>query len=632
VYGSRLLGAESSLVLHGGGNTSVKSTVDDIIGTPVDVLHVKGSGWDLATIERAGFTALRLDRLHALLRLERLSDARMMNELRCARLDASAPDPSVESLLHALLPYPAVQHSHADAVIALTNQPDGEATAREVFGDDVVVVPYVMPGFDLARRCAEVFPKEVRPHTRGLVLLNHGLFTFGASTEEAYRRHIELIGRAERFLADQPPAWGASDEPRPDVAAETIARLRRQISDAAGRPMVLSRHDNPAVRAFVSRPELASRGPLTPDHVIRTKRVPLVGRDVAGYARAYEEYFAAHRDRRGTSLTMLDPAPRVVLDPELGMLTAGPRAADADIAADIYHHTIEVIELAERAGTYRALPAADLFDVEYWELEQAKLRRAAVPAPFAGEVALVTGAASGIGRACAAALRARGAAVIGVDVNPAVADTFAGSDFLGRCADVTDADAMASAVHSGVERFGGVDIVVAAAGIFPGSRPVAALDLGDWRRTMAVNADAIAALFARVHPLLALAPRGGRVVVVASKNVPAPGPGAAAYSASKAAVTQLARVAALEWAADGIRVNLVHPDAVFDTGLWTEELLAERAARYGLTVAAYKRRNLLGVEVTSARVGELVATLCDAPFASTTGAQVPVDGGNERVI
>ena len=635
VYGSRLLGSQPSLVLHGGGNTSVKTTVEDLFGDPVEVLHVKGSGYDLATITREGFTALRMDRLRAALRLDRLSDAQMMNELRCARLDAGAADPSVESLLHALLPYPAVQHSHADALIALTNQPDGTALVRKVFGDDVVIVPYVMPGFDLAKLCSVSFPREARPHTLGLVLLNHGLFTFAATTEEAYRRHIELIGRAERFLAGHRPARPVVAQPPPAFAAVDLARLRREISALAGTPMVVSRHDDAAIRAFVSRPDLASlarRGPLTPDHVIRTKRTPLVGRDVAGYAREYEDYFGTHRDRRDVPLTMLDPAPRVLLDPEFGLLSVGARAADADIAADVYTHTIEVIELAERVGTYRALPAADIFDVEYWELEQAKLHRVAARAPFTGEVALVTGAASGIGRACATALRQRSAAVIGLDINPGVADTLAGPDFLGLCTDVTDPGAVDDAIRRGVERFGGIDMVVAAAGVFPASRPIAELDPQSWRQTMAVNTDAIAYLFSRVHPLLALAPRGGRVVVVASKNVPAPGPGAAAYSASKAAVTQLARVAALEWAADGIRVNLVHPDAVFDTGLWTEDLLRERAARYGLTVAEYKRRNLLGVEINSAQVGELVATLCADAFAATTGAQVPVDGGNERVI
>jgi NAD(P)-dependent dehydrogenase (short-subunit alcohol dehydrogenase family) len=329
---------------------------------------------------------------------------------------------------------------------------------------------------------------------------------------------------------------------------------------------------------------------------------------------------------------MLDPAPRVLLDPAFGMLAAGPTARDADVAAEIYRHTIDVVTQAEAVGEYRALPEADIFDVEYWELEQAKLARAGSRAPFAGEVALVTGAASGIGRACVLALRSRGAAVVGLDLNPDVVHTVNAADFLGVPVDVTDTAAVDAVVQLGVERFGGVDMVVAAAGVFPPTQQLAGLDPQTWRATMAVNVDAIAWLFSRLHPLLALAPRGGRVVVIASKNVPAPGPGAAAYSASKAAVTQLVRVAALEWAADRIRVNAVHPDAVFDTALWSDEVLRERADRYGMTVAEYKRRNLLGMEVTSALVGDLVATLCGDAFAATTGAQVPVDGGNERVI
>jgi rhamnose utilization protein RhaD (predicted bifunctional aldolase and dehydrogenase)/NAD(P)-dependent dehydrogenase (short-subunit alcohol dehydrogenase family) len=633
VYGSRLLGSEPSLVLHGGGNTSVKTTVADLTGDAVPVLHVKGSGWDLATIERAGFTAVRLARLIELLRLERLSDTQMMNELRCARLDATAPDPSVESLLHALLPHPAVQHSHADALIALTNQPDSQALVRQVFGTRVVIVPYLMPGFDLARRAATELPRPLPGAVDGLVLANHGLFTFGDTTEEAYRRHIALIGRAEEFLAEH--AVKGRRGQRRGFAAVHQARLRRQVCDAAGRPMVLSRHDTPAVRGFVARPDLASvatQGPLTPDHVIRTKRIPLVGQDIAGYAQDYGSYFAAHQHRRGVPLTMLDPAPRVLLDPAFGMLCAGARVADADIAAEIYIHTMEVIAAAESVGRYQALPAADVFDVEYWELEQVKLRRAGARPPLAGEVALVTGAASGIGRACALALRARGAAVIGLDLSPDVVRADPASDFLGVRVDVTDEAALAGAIDRGVQRFGGVDLAVACAGVFPPSTRLADLEPTDWRRTMSVNVDSVALLFSRLHPLLALAPRGGRVVVVGSKNVAAPGPGAAAYSASKAALTQLARVAALEWAADGIRVNVLHPDAVFDTGLWTEQLLADRAARYAMTVSEYKRRNLLSIEITSAQVGELVATMCGEAFAATTGAQVSIDGGNDRVI
>ncbi|MEU3455852.1 bifunctional aldolase/short-chain dehydrogenase [Micromonospora sp. NPDC006766] len=632
VYASRLLGADPCLVLHGGGNTSVKTTVTDLTGEPVAVLHVKGSGSDLATMDSSGFTALRLDRLRALLRLERLGDSDMMNELRCARLDARAPDPSVETLLHALLPHPVVLHSHADALLALTNQPDGARLVDEVYGDSVVVVPYVMPGFDLARRCADLYPAHAHAGTVGMVLLHHGLFTFGADAEEAYRRHIDLVSRAEERMALPRPRVAPATPPPVDRVR--LARLRRDVSRTAGAPMLLSRHEDPAVRAFLDRPDLAAvatRGPVTPDHVLRTKRIPLIGTDTAGYADAYRRYVEQHRSRARTTLTMLDPAPRVILDPELGMLAAGRSAAEALMARDLYRHTVDVIEAAEAVGGYRALPAEDIFDLEYWELEQAKLRRGGPAPEFAGEVAVVTGAASGIGRACAEALLARGACVVALDRDPSVGASDGPARF-GLTVDVTDAAAVDAALDAAVDRFGGVDMVVAAAGIFPPSRAIAELDLAEWQRSMAVNAESVAYLFAQAHPLLALAPRGGRVVVVASRNALAPGPGAVAYSASKAAVTQVARVAALEWAGDGIRVNVLHPDAVFDTGLWSPEVLDARARHYGLTVAEYKRRNLLGTEITSVRVGELAATLCGETFAATTGAQISVDGGNERVI
>ena len=624
VYGSRLLGSEPGLVLHGGGNTSVKVTGTDITGADVDILYVKGSGWDLASIERPGFAPLRLHRLRELLGVDTLPDTAMMNELRCALLDASAPDPSVETLLHAVLPQPAVLHSHADAILTLTNL--DKPRIAEVFGDRVVVIPYVMPGFGLAKVAAELYPKQANENTVGMVLSNHGLFTFGATVREAYDRHIELVTAAENYLADYQPSGATITAPAPEP--QQIALLRKEISDVAGRPMIVSRHADPVTLDFVNRPDLAdiaTQGPATPDHVIRTKRLPLIGTDVAGYAEAYRAYFAEHGR---ADLTMLDPAPRILLDPGFGLLTVGKRAADADAVADIYAHTIDIIERAELLGGYRALSAAELFEVEYWELEQAKLRRGGSGGEFTGEVALVTGAASGIGRACADALRAKGASVIGLDLT----ETSSTTDYLGLRTDVTDRDALAAAIAQGVDRFGGIDMIVPSAGVFPGNMPIAALDPAAWQRTMAVNTDAVAALFTAAHPYLELAPRGGRVVVIASKNVPAPGPGAAAYSASKAAVTQLARVAALEWAADRIRVNIVHPDAVFDTGLWTQDVLEQRAGHYGLTVEEYKRRNLLRTEVRSAGVGALVADLCSDTFSATTGAQIPVDGGNERVI
>jgi NAD(P)-dependent dehydrogenase (short-subunit alcohol dehydrogenase family) len=359
----------------------------------------------------------------------------------------------------------------------------------------------------------------------------------------------------------------------------------------------------------------------------------MVGRDVAAFAASYRAYVDEHRARARTELTDLDPAPRIVLDRDLGMLGVGASVGDARIAADIYRHTMPVIERAEdHLGGYRALPAADLFDMEYWDLEQAKLRRAGGRPPFTGQVALVTGAASGIGRACAAELMARGACVVGFDRSGDVGSTFDAPAWLGLEVDVTDPVAQRDGLGAGVERFGGIDLAVVSAGRFGPSRPLAELDADEWRSIMAVNVDAVADLFAALHPLLVRSPVGGRVVIIGSKNVPAPGPGAAPYSASKAALTQLARVAALEWAGDGIRVNTVHPDAVFDTALWSDDLIAERAARYGMTPDEYKRRNLLRSEVTSAGVAAVVAELCSDTFAFTTGAQIPIDGGNERVV
>jgi NAD(P)-dependent dehydrogenase (short-subunit alcohol dehydrogenase family) len=366
--------------------------------------------------------------------------------------------------------------------------------------------------------------------------------------------------------------------------------------------------------------------------VIRTERLPLLGRDVEGYAAAYRRAFEAQAPRAREPRTMLDPAPRVVLDPDLGVCTAGRGARDAAAVFDVYAHTMDVIERATLLGGYRALPEPDLFDVEYWDLEQAKLRAAGKPPPLAGEVALVTGGASGIGRACVESLLSRGAAVVALDANPSVATMLDRPDFRGTVCDVTSPEALEAALEACARAFGGLDMLVLNAGVFPGGRRIEALPDAEWRRVMSVNLDANLTLLREAHPLLERSPRGGRVVVVGSKNVRAPGPGAAAYSASKAALVQLARVAALEWAGTGIRVNLLHPDAVFDTGIWTPEVLAARAASYGLSVEQYKTKNLLRTEVHARDVGELAAELCGPLFAKTTGAQIPVDGGNDRVV
>ncbi len=637
VYSSRLLGADPSLVLHGGGNTSVKAKGPDIFGDPVDILYVKGSGWDLASIEVPGFTPIRMDHLVKLAGLEALSDLQMVNEMKTHQTIASAPSGSVQAILHAALPYRCVDHTHADAVVTITNTEGGQERLRGIYGDAVVIIPYVMPGFDLARLVAERFAAEATERTQGMVLMNHGIFSFGGTAREAYDRMIALVDKAERYLAAQ-NAWElpkAAAERAPSITMIEIAELRRQVSAVAERPMLLRQHTGKAVMQFCDHPELArlsQQGPATPDHVIRTKRVPMLGRDVAAYDEAYRNYFEEHAAHARTPVTMLDPAPRVILDPDLGMITVGKTAKEASINADIYTHTMQIIQRAERLGGWKALPARDIFDIEYWELEQAKLRRGGSAPEFQGEVALVTGAASGIGRACVDSLMARGAAVVGLDIDPAIESLYQRPDFLGLVADVSDAVTIRSALEQAVKRFGGLDMLVLNAGVFPGGTRIAELSDAVWDQVMRINLDANLMLMRECYQLLRVAPRNGRVVVIGSKNVPAPGPGAAAYSASKAALNQLARVAALEWGADGIRINSLHPDAVFDTGLWTEEVLQARAKHYEMTVDEYKTKNLLKTAVSSRDVAELAAAMCGSLFAKTTASQIPVDGGNDRVI
>jgi len=636
VYSSRLLGVDPSLVLHGGGNTSVKLRHRTVFGEEVDALVVKGSGSDLADIDESGFAWLGLDAVARLFQLDALTDTEMANQLTLAALVAGGPAPSVEAILHALLPARFVDHTHADAVVTITDTPACAEAVAEVYGGRVFVVPYVMPGFKLARLCGELFAGgALAGAVEGVVLMKHGIFTWGDTAKESYERMIELVQMAERYLSSRRRAWPAPAPPpaRPDRVAR--AELRQTVSAAAGRPMVVRSHTDEQTMGFISHRELATitqRGTVTPDHVIRTKPWPLLGRDVDGFVRRYEAYFETHRGQR--NLRALDPAPRVILDPELGMSCVGPTPRDVEVAEDIYRHTMQVILDGEALGGYQPAPIADLFDVEYWDLEQAKLRRRPPPRPFAGEVALVTGAAGGIGRACAAALLAEGAAVIGIDLDPQIKAGFGGPNWLGIQADVTDIEAIDVALDVATAWFGGLDMLVLNAGVFPPSVRISSLDPEAWRRVMAVNVDANMALMHAAHPLLALAPgpNQGRVVVIGSKNVPAPGPGAAAYSASKAALTQLARVAALEWGEDGVRVNVVHPNAVFDTGIWSEEVINERAAQYGVTVEEYRANNVLRTEVCSADVARLCGVMCGPAFAKTTGAQVAVDGGNDRVI
>ena len=644
VYTSRLLGQEPSLVLQGGGNTSVKASGTNLFGETEELLYIKGSGWDLKSIEAAGFAPVKLEALKRMAELPSLSDAEMVRAQRSAMTNPAAPTPSVEAILHAIIPFSFVDHTHADAVVTISNTPDGERRIREVYGPHVLLVPYVMPGFILAKRVRELTRELDWKQLEGIVLLNHGIFSFGDSARESYERMIALVTRAEAYLAGASAVTASTDDA--DCTADDkdasglldLATLRRAVSRAAGRAMVARRERSRGAVAFSSRRDVASvagRGPLTPDHVIRTKPLPLVGAKgidwetaVSEYAARYQEYFRRHEK---PELSCLDPAPRWVIWPGHGFVTFGASAKDAAVVADIARHTSQAIERAEQLGGWQALPERDQFDVEYWELEQAKLKQGGAAPPLSGKVALVTGAASGIGRAAAEALHAQGASVLGTDINPAIEQQWQKDGLAGLLADATDRAAVEHSVKECVARFGGIDILVSNAGIFSPSQRIGEIDLKQWEASLALNLTSHLSLLQSAVPYLRLGFEPC-VVIIGSKNVPAPGPGAAAYSAAKAGLTQLARIAALELGKDGIRVNTLHPHLVVDTAVWTPEVLADRAKNYGMTDEQYVRNNLLGVEITTRDVANAVVALAGSTFSKTTGAQIPIDGGSDRVV
>jgi rhamnose utilization protein RhaD (predicted bifunctional aldolase and dehydrogenase)/NAD(P)-dependent dehydrogenase (short-subunit alcohol dehydrogenase family) len=629
-----LLGQEPDLVLHGGGNTSVKARVKNFFGDEEEVLYVKGSGWDLATIEAPGFAPVRLGVLQRLAELRELSDTEMVTQQRAAMLNPHAPNPSVEAILHAIIPFAFVDHTHADAVVTLTNTPGGADRIRKLYGDRVLLIPYVMPGFILARTIKELTDGVDWQQYEGMVLMNHGIFSFGEDARTAYERMIHLVTIAEDYLHEQGADQFATAAPQEDLV--TLAKIRRRVSQYRGGATLAQLDQRPEAVGFSNLRNIetiATRGPLTPDHVIRTKLVPIifqsnVSEALANYANEYHDYFEQHRTG---NLKELDPAPRWGIWPKYGTLSFDRDLKSTQIITDIVEHTRRTIQMAEALGGWEALDAQSLFEVEYWELEQAKLGKSGTKPEFQGKVALVTGAASGIGKACVEALNRQGAAVIAVDLNPQITTLFTQPSIIGVEANVTDENGIKEAIETAVRRFGGLDILVSNAGIFPPSQPIETMDAESWHKSLDVNLISQRILLQHSIPFL----RQGidaAIVFIASRNVLAPGPGAAAYSVAKAGLTQLARVAALELAGDGIRVNILHPDCVYDTGIWTESVLQTRADRYGLTVEQYKTRNLLKQSVSSQEVANLVCAMAGSLFAKTTGAQVPIDGGSDRVI
>jgi rhamnulose-1-phosphate aldolase/alcohol dehydrogenase len=608
------------------------------------VLAIKGSGWDLKSIEPRGFAPLRLEDLLALRERPDMADDEMVEYLALSLLDSAAPRPSIETLLHAFLPHDWVDHSHADALLALTNQPDSQAILRAVYGDEVGIVPYIQPGFELAKASLEVF--ERNPRVLGLVLDKHGLFTFGATAHESYERHIALVGRAEAHIAAVWPgtaAVPAAESPDDDVARLALG-LRGALS--RGRRVIVQFDGSERVRAFVDRPDLeliSQVGPATPDHVMRTKRLPLVlcafepaevTAAVEGYAASYQAYVRAQQTESGYQH---DPYPRIVLAPGLGMFTAAASRAEAAIVADLYRHTMDIIEAATALGRYLVLSQAELFAMEYWPLELYKLTLAPSERELARRVAVVTGAGSGIGRAVARRLAAEGAYVFVTDLDePAAIAVAEEIEASGAAADALVFDVSAESAAERVfgeiaRRAGGVDVVVSNAGV-ASAAALDALDLDAWNRSLAVNATGhFLTCRAAVHQMRAQG-LGGSIVLMCTKNVFDPGADFGAYSVAKAAELQLGRVLAIENGAHGIRVNMVNPDAVFgDSKLWSAELRHARAAAHGVAVAQleafYTGRNLLRVAISAADVAETVLFLASDRSAKTTGAVLPVDGG-----
>jgi len=665
-YTSRLLGAEDQLVLHGGGNTSVKVAFVNRLGETVAAIHVKASGHDLATIEPEGLPGLDLAYLRKLRALETLDDEAMANELRTHLFDARSATPSLETLVHAFLPEKFVDHTHADAILALSNQAGGERLVRDALGDDVVVVGYVRPGFQLARAAAEAY--EARPGSRGMVWMRHGLLTWGTTARASYQAMIDIVTRAEAYLARNARAQPAASTPTAIETARTRVRdvapvLRGALAEPAGDPnrphrrVVVLPLVTPEVLGFVDGErgrELALTPPLTSDHLIRTKAFPLwidapaygdpgrlaeqVREAVRRYVAAYGAYVERHAGRLPDGLDRFDALPRVALLPGLGALCVGRDVRDAAITRDITAHTLGVKAQVAAMGAYEGLPEAELFDMEYHTFQHAKLQ--AREAPLAGEVGLVTGAAGAIGSGICQVLLENGCHVVATDLPGKPLDdliaelraTF-GAHVCGVPLDVTDAQSVADAFGTVAATWGGVDLVIVNAGLAHVAS-LAELEIEAFRRLERVNVEGALLVMAEAARHMRRQGTGGDIVLVSTKNVFAPGAKFGAYSATKAAAHQLARIASLELAEIDVRVNMVAPDAVFShqarrSGLWAA-VGPDRMRARGLDEAGleeyYRSRNLLKARITAEHVGRAVLFFATRQ-TPTTGATIPVDGG-----
>ena len=660
VYTSRIIGANPNLVLWGGGNSSIKVDGRDHTGAPVRILWIKGSGSDMRTIAAKNFTPLRLDDLLPLMKREAMTDEEMVAYQMKSVLEPGAPKPSIETLLHAFLPSPHIYHTHADAICALTDTPNSRGVVEEVYGREVAVVDYIRPGFQLSKWVGEAY--QMNPNLKAIILDKHGLITWGDTAKEAYELTISMVTQAEKYAAKQGRgklALGGLKVPalshaeRHAVAAEVAPTLRGEVSRK--RKMVLQYEDAPSVLKFAGSEEakrLTQIGPFTPDHLMHTKPWPLfvdtkkpgdpekLREKIRKGCEAYREKYISYFEKYKTAgVTMLDPNPRVVLIPGIGMFTTGKDRRATRIPRDLYLHTMSVIQSAAGIEAYRSITTREICDFEYWPMENFKLTLLPPEKEFSRRIVLVTGAAGGIGRAIAAAFVEAGAMVILSDIDlkktQMLVDEINGKageiNATAVAMDVTDEKSVRRGFEQAILAYGGLDIFISNAGIAK-TAPVDRLSLADWEASLAVNATGHFLTSQSALRIMKAQGIGGSVVVVATKNVLAPGKDFGAYSASKAAQAQLARIMAIENAGAGIRVNMVNPDGVFEnSGLWSPAIREERARAHGISVEQvedfYAKRNLLQTKITARDVAESVLFLASDRAAKTTGAMIPVDGG-----
>ncbi len=660
IYASHLIGAEESLVLWGGGNTSVKGHARDFRGREREVMWIKGSGSDLKTIEAKQFAGVLIDDVRPLTeRDHEMDDDEMVAYLAHCLTDPKAPRPSIETLLHGFLPSKFIIHTHADLIQALTNNELGEAAVAEVFGGEAVVVPYQRPGFKLSRMVFDAVTAQ--PDAKFLVLRKHGLITWGETAKEAYERTVEAITRVEKYIAARGTGKDAlaarACEPldpaeRKRLAAAVMPAIRGKLSK--DKRVLLRFDDSPAVLDFVcakEAPRLSQVGPATPDHVLSTRVWPAfvdwrpqvgeaalpeaAAKAIDGWLARDEAYYKRNSDSK---LARLEAYPRVILIPGLGMITAAPHARRARIVRDIYTHTANVIRSAERVAPYVSLTESEAYGVDYWPLELYKLTLAPPEAEFSRQVVLITGGGGGIGRVVAEAFAKAGAHIVVTDVQDAAAERAAAeinAKFADRAAgfrmDVTAEESVRGGFDAACSAFGGVDVVFSNAGIALSS-PLAEMPVEDWNKSHAVNTTGHFLVVRQALRVFRAQGLGGSIVINASKNVTAPGKDFGAYSAAKAAAAQLCRIAAIEGAEIGVRANMVNPDAVFQgSALWSEEIRENRAKAQGIAPHEveefYRNRSLLKRPVLSEDVAEAVLFLASERAAKTTGAMLPVDSG-----